>query len=385
MTLVSEEPDPEYSACVLAHYVAGTLSREQALLKSLDDYAGIETLLGEHVLRIDPQCRTAELTTGPRRFDALILATGGSPVVPPVPGTSGPDVLCLKTLTDADIIAGHSAREAVVVGSGPTGVEVALALALRGVKVHLVEAKPSILPALFDPPVAKRVQDMLESLGIHVLTGESLTAVERDRGRIAGVRTSSLAVRCGLVVLTVGIRPRVELAAAAGLRLGPRGGVAVDEHMRTSVPAVYACGDCAEYEDVETGASALDLFWMTARQMGRAAGMSCMGAGGRYVRLTPSMAVTFSGLTIGAAGSTLSQCDLDGAEAIDQVTPRSYVRLVLREGALAGLQYVGRVPSAGPLATAIRAGRLTGHRTGVATSAPWNRAVECFLGPVSWR
>ena len=344
VVLVAEEPHPFYSACVLSDYVAGDTGRKGLFLKKTTDYHGVELKLGETVTAVDVGKQRVCLGKGSIPYDRLILSLGGDAVVPPVPGASGRGVAVLKTLRDAEKLIRSRAPEAVVVGSGPTGIEAAIALTKRGVRVTLIELLGSVLPTLFDPDVGGKLERILTEHAVRVHTGERVEEVLRTKGSVSGVRTDKREIPCRLVLFAVGVRPRTTLAADGNITVGKRGGVAVNGRMETSIPGVYACGDCAEYV-TDAGASVVRQLWSTARRMGRIAGLNAAGHSGTYSDTDPGTVVDLFGtvaasvgLQAGALGST--------ARVTERQTQAGYSRIIVGGGRVVGAQFIGKLDDA---------------------------------------
>jgi NAD(P)H-nitrite reductase large subunit len=357
VSMLSDEPFPLYSACVLSQYVSGQLARERTFLKTMYHYRGVETRLGKTVTGIDLNDRSVKVGREKLYFDKLILATGGEAVKPPIEGMRGPGVFVLKTIKDADELARCEATDGVVVGSGPTGIEVAVALRKRGLRVSLVELLDSVLPMVFDKEAGIRIVRILEKNGVRVITGEKVTRIVRKRGLVQAVETDRRKIGCQMVVWTVGVKPRTDLARAAGIVTGTLGGVQVTERMETNQPGVYACGDCAEFVDPIDKRSYLQLFWLNARQMGRVAGSICAGLVTSYAPVQPGTVLDLFGHTVASIGVTSTgRGGENGTRVIEREAGSVYSRVVTRGGSLAAAQFVGGLAEAGPIAVLIRAG-----------------------------
>jgi len=267
ITMVSAEAHPHYSACVLPHYLSGEIARERVFLKTAADYAreGISTLFGHRAVAIDIGERRLLLEDRSLRYDKLILASGSKPAVPPIEGVDKEGVFTFKSLADADALASYGGETAVVVGSGPIGIEASIALKKRGWRVFLVELLDWILPRVFDREPAAMLQEILEREQIEVLTGERVVRILGE-GRVSGVATARREIACDLVLMVAGMVPEVELARRAGLEVGGLGGLATDEHLLTTGADIYACGDCIEARDVVSGERTLSLLWHNARE-----------------------------------------------------------------------------------------------------------------------
>ncbi|MER5866844.1 nitrite reductase large subunit NirB [Kitasatospora sp. NPDC002040] len=250
--VLAEERRPAYDRVHLSARFTGT-SPEQLTLAE-DDFLerhGIELHLGDPVAALDTAHRTVT-TAGGRTvaYDALVLATGSYPFVPPVPGADSPGCFTYRTLDDVDAITAYAgaARSGVVVGGGLLGLEAAGALRSLGLRTSVVEFAPRLMPLQLDEGGAAALRGAVEGMGIGVYTGVGANRVETDAdGTARRLRLSDgRQVDADLVVFSAGVRPRDRLAREAGLLVGDRGGVAVDRWCRTTDPAVYAVGECAQ-------------------------------------------------------------------------------------------------------------------------------------------
>ncbi|MEV6985170.1 nitrite reductase large subunit NirB [Sphaerisporangium sp. NPDC051017] len=239
ITVIGEEPRPAYDRVALTSYLKGTSAAE---LTFPAPGASARVLLGDRVISIDRARRTVTTRDGHEEpYDALVLATGSAPFVPPVPGADRAFVY--RTIEDLDAIraASSGAATGVVVGGGLLGLEAADALRGLGLATHVVEMGAWLMPRQVDEGGGAVLRGHVERLGLTVHTGTGLDRIEDGRVVLAG----GTAIDADVVVFSAGVRPRDELARRAGLPVGERGGVVVDEGMRTADPAVYAVGECA--------------------------------------------------------------------------------------------------------------------------------------------
>src|SRR5690606_20839194 len=207
-----------------------------------------ELRLGEAVMSIDRARKEVLTAQGRYAYDHLVLATGSFPFVPPIPGAEGHSRLVYRTLEDLDAIraAAQGARRGVVVGGGLLGLEAANALKSLGLEAHVVEFAPRLMPVQLDELGGEALKARIEALGVGVHLSratEAIGAGSQYRYRMDFKDGDSL--ETDLIVFSAGIRPRDALGRAAGLELGPRGGVAVDNFCRSSDPAIHAIGECA--------------------------------------------------------------------------------------------------------------------------------------------
>jgi NADPH-dependent 2,4-dienoyl-CoA reductase/sulfur reductase-like enzyme len=207
-------------------------------------------------------------------YDRLVVATGARAVLPPLPGLDLEGVFELRFLTDADQIRSyvrdHSPEKATIVGGGYIGLEVAENLCGLGMEVSLIEGEDRVALA-YGPEVSERVESELASHGVNILTGEKVDEFTGE-GRVRGVRFGGTELATDLVIVGVGISPNVELASQAGAKIGTTGAILVDKHMKTSIPDVWAAGDCAETTNLTSGEPSWIPLGDTANQMGRVAG-----------------------------------------------------------------------------------------------------------------
>ncbi|OAV79231.1 nitrite reductase large subunit NirB [Dietzia sp. 111N12-1] len=264
VTVIGEEPDPAYDRVGLSAYVGAW---ERGALH-LDDarHSGdprVTVRSGHLVTTIDRAARQVELDSGERiDYDTLVLATGSRAFVPPVPGHDLPGCHVYRTLDDLDAIrsaaerAGAGAR-GVVIGGGLLGLEAANALSMLGLAPHVVERSDRLMPVQVDARGGALLRDLISDRGIDVHLSVTETVIEQgDRADgTGGVRVAltsddgeTTAVEAAVVVFSVGVRPRDELARGAGLALAERGGVLTDRACRTSDPHVFAIGECAAIE-----------------------------------------------------------------------------------------------------------------------------------------
>lgn len=283
VTLYQEEPEISISECGLPYFLSGTVEkREQLVARTPEAFAekDVEVLVRHRVEEIDHENRrllVRNLETGKAfddSYDRLIISTGARAVVPPIPGVDLEGIFALRFLTDADAVRRyaeeHSPRRATIVGGGYIGLEVAENLRARGMEVSLVEAADQVALA-YGREVADRVCDHLRENGVDLYTGDQVEEFTGD-GRVRGVKFGGTELESDLVILGVGIEPSTGLAERAGVEIGTTGAIRVDKHMKTSLPDVWAAGDCVETVNLASGKPYWAPLGDTANQMGRVAG-----------------------------------------------------------------------------------------------------------------
>ncbi|MCF0096667.1 nitrite reductase large subunit NirB [Micromonospora sp. MH99] len=246
VTVLAEEGRPAYDRVRLSAYFDGVSEDE---LNVHTPHDGVRLRLGEPATAIDRARRVVTTAVGEYGYDALVLATGSYPFVPPVPGADLPGVFVYRTLDDLAAIRAYARgrRVGAVIGGGLLGLEAANALRLLGLSTDVVEFAPRLMPVQVDQAGGAMLRRYVEELGVRTHLGVATTAIRAGAdGAVDALELSDgRVVDAELVVVAAGIRPRDELARAAGLPLGPRGGVLVDETCRSADVHVWAVGECA--------------------------------------------------------------------------------------------------------------------------------------------
>ncbi len=353
LTIVSEEPYPAYSRPRISDYLAGLCTLEETAIRPPGFYAerGIETLLGRRVVRLDLRRRLVELGDGGEiAWERLLLATGGSPALPPIAGLDREGVFTFTTIEDARRLKEalrHGSR-AVVIGAGLIGLSVSHALAHLQVPVTMVEVLDRVLATALDREGSAVVERALREAGIGLELGqkvrEVLASPENERGVGAVLLEGGTRIPCDLVVVAAGVRPRAELAAAAGLTV--KRGVLVDRRLATSDPDVFACGDVAEGYDFAHGDERVVPIWPNAYMGGRAAGFNMAGVETLYHGTTGMNALSYFGLSIVAAG-LVEPPEEPGYEVLTAGDGDRYRKVVLRDDRVVGLVFVGDIARSG--------------------------------------
>jgi nitrite reductase (NADH) large subunit len=257
VVVLCEEPRPAYDRVHLTSYFSGTTPEELSMVEDgFMERHGIELRLGDPAVAIDREARTVTARSGLIvRYDTLVLATGSYPFVPPVPGKDATGCFVYRTIEDLEAIEAYAkagAGSGVVVGGGLLGLEAAGALKGLGLQTHVVEFNPRLMAIQVDEGGGAALRRTVEEMGLLVHTGVAGQEITvGGDGAVRGMRLSDESeIATDMVIFSAGVRPRDQLAREAGLEVGERGGVVVDEQCRTvGDPAVYAIGECARTVD----------------------------------------------------------------------------------------------------------------------------------------
>ena len=282
IVLLERGPYVSFANCGLPYHIGGVIEQRDRLLvqtpERLKKMFRLDVRVRHEVIRIDRenhQVGVRDRATGreyTESYDALALSPGAEPVRPPIPGVESARVCTLRNMEDMDgilsILGESSTRSAVVVGGGYIGLEMAEALCERGLKVALVELAPQVMgPA--DAEMAAPLHDELQRHGVNLRLETSVSAFQETENGLEVQLSTGDTLTCELAILAIGVKPEVRLAREAGLKIGALGGIAVDEYLRTSDPAIYAVGDAIETRDFVGGGAALLPLAGPANRQGR--------------------------------------------------------------------------------------------------------------------
>ncbi|ACV09254.1 FAD-dependent oxidoreductase [Jonesia denitrificans] len=319
-----------FANCGLPYHIGDVITDRQRLLvqtpQSLRESLNIDARTGHEVIAIDREARTVTVrniddnTEYTETYDALALTPGSEPVRPPLPGIDSPNVMVLRRIGDMDRIKqriddaleAHANKErgpvtAAVIGAGYIGLEMAENFHHRGVTVNVVEAADQILPPV-DREIAVPVENHLRARGIGLHLNTAAAAfVDQEGGRVRVELTNNSSLEADIVILSVGVRPSSALAQAAGLELSPKGGVIVDEHMRTSDPHIWAAGDVVETPHTVLPGQSLFPLAGPANRQGRVAAENICGRSTTYTSTQGTSIVKVFDMVAGGTGATERQ------------------------------------------------------------------------------
>ena len=335
IVVVERGPYMSYANCGLPYHIGEVIERESALLVASAQLFRAQFAIDARVLTeavdVDPSARTVQLRnveTGEvttESYDALVLSPGARTVRPPIPGIDLPGIFEVRTVPDARTIKEWIARgttfltgmdsysgwqtvrpkkHAVVVGGGFIGLETAENLAHVGFDVTVIEMADQVLLPL-DPEFGRAAADRLEQNGVHVVLGDGVAGFEsagEDREALVVSTRSGAQYPADVVIVSLGVRPDTALAKAAGLEVGDRGGIRVDDQMRTSDPHIYAVGDAIEVKDFQTGEWTLMALAGPANRQGRIAAEVICGRDSRFRGVQGTAVIGLFGATLAWTG-----------------------------------------------------------------------------------
>lgn len=326
-------PYVSFANCGLPYYVGNVISDERKLLVASPEMFhqrfDIEVHTNTDVVSIDRVARRVlvrDLQSGQTRrepYDVLVLSPGAAPIRPPLPGVDLPGVFALRSIPDSrrirNWIEQRRATRAVVIGGGFIGLEMVENLVHRGLQVTVLEKLGQLMPPL-DPEMAAPVQQHLETRGVRLHLGDGLAAIEENAcGALVVVAESGARLEADLAILAIGVRPETSLARDAALEIGPRGGIVVDDQMRTRDPCIWAIGDAVEVPDVVTGQEVILPLAGPANRQGRIAAEAIAGRNPRFRGVQATAVVGILGVTAASTGASEKGLRRAGVSSFEKV------------------------------------------------------------------
>ena len=330
--ILNKGAEISYAGCGLPYYVGHVIEEKSSLIVHTPEkytaLTGAHVLTGVEATKVDRARKevtavhldTQETAVYP--YDKLVIATGASPIQPPIEGVNLKNVFFMRTPEDAislrNLITIGDIKRAVVVGAGYIGLEIAENLAKSGVKPVVLDMAPHVLPG-FDEEFATYIEGKLADAGIPVVTGVRVTGLEGDDGKVRKVLTDRKAYKADLVVLSAGIRPNTAFLNDTGLEM-VKGTLLTNEAGQTTDPDIYAAGDCAMVRSAITGKPAWSPMGSTANINGRIIAQNIAGKELRYRGSLGTAVCQLPGLNVGRTGLTEAQARGEGFDPISVVT-----------------------------------------------------------------
>lgn len=345
--LITGETEWNYSRPLISYLLEGKTTRDKMWCRpdSFFTRNGVTVKAGVLATALDAGDRTVRLSTGERlAYDRLLAATGSRPFVPPIPGLETVErTFCFQTLSDASALAEALRPESrvLILGAGLTGVKCAEGIRGLCAQIAIADLAPRVLPAVLDDTAAAMVQARMEEKGVRFYLNDSAAAFRGNTARLQ----SGTELEFDVLVMAVGVRPNTQLVADAGGAVDR--GILVDGRCATTLPDVYAAGDCAQGYDAVSGEKRMLPLWPNAMLQGETAGINMAGGRADYTQGIALNASGVFGLHMITAGS------YEG-ESFTVQRDGSYKRLVTADGVLKGVIMVGDVSRAGIYTDLIR-------------------------------
>lgn len=330
ITLVSESQHQFYYRPRVIEYLAGSVTVDKITLYKDELYSSknIRTILDTRIIRILPDEKKAVDFSGRSfTYDKLLLATGARPAIPPITGINLPGVFTLRGITDADDIMSYcsNAADIVIIGGGLLGLETASSLYREGRSVTVIEFFEWLLPRQLDRAGGAILKEKLEEQGLHFILNDSVASIEGEEGVEKIVLKTGKEIKADAVIISAGIKGRVELASEAGVEVNK--GIVVNDYLETSVKDIYAAGD-----PIEHGGSIYGI-WPAAREQGKIAGMNMAGVPTPYSKTMMSNVLKVTGIDLYSAGDF----NAENSEIFASANDGAYKKLVIRDNPVAAI------------------------------------------------
>ncbi len=358
-----------FANCGLPYYVGEVITEEKKLLLATPalfrDRFNIQVRVENEVLSIDrsnKKISVKDLATGKtytESYDALVLSPGAKPIKPPLPGVDLPGIFTLRNIPDSrrirEWIEEKNVKNALVVGGGFVGLEMAENLVHKGLQVTILEMSAQVMPPL-DPEMAEPIQEKLREKGVDLRLNDGAVSFETGPNGLTVMTQSGEKIQAGMVILAIGVRPETDLARETGLELGPMGGIKVDDEMRTSDPSIFAVGDAVEVKTLPLGAAKLIPLAGPANRQGRIAADVLSGKPRKFRGVQATSVCGLFGLTAAQTGESEKTLKAYGFKDYGKVylhpghhvayypnTKPIFIKLLFdrRDGKVLGFQAVG--------------------------------------------
>lgn len=352
--VIGAEDAPAYGRPLISYLLAGKIKPDKLALRPQQFYSQnkVELKLGTTVSAVDAVNKTITTAEGEKiEYENLLLATGGAPFTPEIPGGEGKGVYNFTNIDHAQqlITRAKDMKRAVVIGGGLIGLKAGEALFDRGVDVTIIELSERVLSLAFDENAAKLASERLDEVGLKVMTDTTAKEIQRDKdGNVVGVHlTDGGFLQTEVVVIAIGVVPNFYLARDAKIEVDK--GIVVNDHMKTSAEGVYAAGDVAQALDLLAGENRVLPIWPNAYNQGYCAGKNMAGESVEYSGGLSMNSISFYGLPTISVGTVNPPVEDDSYEIstiLDQ-KKKSYRKLVLKDNRLVGYVLVGDIDKAG--------------------------------------
>lgn len=349
--LISKENNQPYSRIMTPEYMTGEVEEDDLYYKGTDFYADydVETRLGRAVEKVSPEQNMVILDDGEKiSYDKLLIASGSRPIVPAFAKEDIKGVFTLWDKIDSERINTHlpEVKKAVIVGGGLVGLQMARSLTAYGISVTIIEKMNRLMPLQLDETASDMVMELLAKNGVKVLLDTEVVSLEAENHEIRGVRTKETQIPADMVLISIGVRPNLEMIHNTTLEL--ERGLLVNECQQTNIANIYVAGDITQAHCQISGERNLRPLWPCAVQQGKIAGTNMAGGQERYPGSIPMNSFQLFGLSVLSFGQIEVK---EGVEEriIGYPASGAYQKLFLKDEKLLGIIFVGDIQQAGLL------------------------------------
>ncbi len=352
ITIISDEPYFNYSRPLISYFLGRKINQGDLPYRSREFYKHnrIDLLLNKKATGID--LKNKNLLAGKQRirFDKLLIAVGGVPIMPKIKGSHLNGVFTFTKLSDAKMIAEYiklnKVKQAVVIGGGLIGLKATEGLVELGIKVTIVELADRILSSTFDKKASGIIQAALEKIGCQLIINNTVIEIKGSNKKINGVMLKSRRkIDTDLVIVAIGVRPNIDLVKDTPIKVNK--GIIVDNFLQTNIKDVYAAGDCCEFRDDSLKMNQIIAIWPIAVRQGKIAGYNMTGLKKQYLSGLAMNSVELCGIPTISVGETNPQ--QEGYEILEYYNPEVpvYKKIVLKGQRIAGAIFINDIERAG--------------------------------------
>jgi len=330
IVIFEKDTDISYAGCGLPYYISEDVrERSRVVINTPEEFAkkyNVDVRIRHEVISLDVVNKKLFYRnldsgkTGEYIYDKLIISTGATSLIPPIPGVKLKNILPLRTVNDADniksLIKNESIKRVTIIGAGLIGLEMAESFKSLDLEVTVIEKLPQVLPR-FTEDMARLVEEHLKEQGVELILSDGVREFTGD-GKVEKIYTDSgKEIFSDLVLLSIGVRPEVSLAKQAGVKLGSTGAIAINNRMETSIPDIYSAGDCAESIDLITQKGVWVPLGSTANKQGRVAGENAAGGDYEHKGILKTGITKIFDLTVARTGLSVREARENGFNVVE--------------------------------------------------------------------
>jgi NAD(P)H-nitrite reductase large subunit len=358
ITILSEEPYEAYSRPLIAEYFSETIDLTKMWYRTSEYYKqySIDLKINTCVKRVDAESQTVFLQDDTYiQYDKLLIATGGTPIIPPMEGLEAEGIFTFVRWDEVKKIKAYqqNIKNAVVIGAGLIGLKAAEHMTKAGIDVTIVELADTMLGMVLDKTASNLLQTQFEEHGVTVCTGNTVQKIHQQDGKVSGVTLQNgTNIDCDAVVIAIGVKPNIAVTENTGIETNK--GIIVNEKMQTNYPNVYAAGDVAEGFDLLVGEKRVLPIWPVAYRQGFVAGTNMTGVEKNYEGGISMNSLEFFGLPIISAGYSSGTDDTCSEDCVLNEKKKLYKKIICKDNKLVGFIYLNKIDRAGILTGLIK-------------------------------
>jgi NAD(P)H-nitrite reductase large subunit len=343
VTVISKETIQPYSRVLLPYYLRGVIPYPNLFIRDKDYYNKLNAeCIQDRVIKVNPGNRQVQLESGQiLAYDRLLIATGSSPVKPPIPGLEGDGIYPMWSLADAEALAPWYDRggKVAIIGAGFISLQAAWAALYRGLDVSVVELMPRIMPRVVDDRCAQLLTNQMKKMGVDIHLSTEVEEVERTpAGSFVLHLKGGGSITADFIIIGAGVHPNIDFLKDTGIKIEQ--GILVNDQMETNIPGIYAAGDVAQAPSALRKESVVHALWPTAIKSGRIAGTNMAGEKAVYSGSLNMNVTMMFGITVASMGDFIEIDEMD-TWTDDNIPEDQYLKILMKNGIPVGALLAG--------------------------------------------